>query len=192
MNPDLYTEEYRNFRFLKSDHEKVEYFKKEKKEIDKIQPWNQEFNPTFSWKHRVEFIEQIFDLRDDIVYIVSSPALRTSSWEMASLVEIKQPIILTANPVIHGSAKEATLDDISSIEDNKNHWFCLCERKQFENNLPQARVIRLSSLPVVPSWIRADFISMFYNKETAEEFRRVLTEVLRHKANAMSSFSAKL
>lgn len=201
MNPDLYTEEYRNFKFLKSDPDKVRYFKKSKAGVDKIQAWDNDLDPNFSWKHRIEFVEQVFDLRHDSVYIVSASSNpRTNLWESAKITEIKKPIILSANPIIFSKAREATLDDVTAIENTENHWFCMCEEESFKKNLEndttifqgEGIVVRMSSLPVVPSWTRFDFIEMFYNRETAEQFRIVLTDMLRHKIDAMSAFSLKL
>jgi hypothetical protein len=196
MNPDLYTDEYRSFRFLQSKPEHVAYFKEARSAIDHIQPWDAVYDPKFSWPCRIEFTEQLLDLRGETVYIVSAGLLtQHDSYEEAHVVELVRPVILTNNPILYKNAKEATTLHVGSIEHN-GLPYCLTEGDKFERFVKDGEVFdaltfRLNTLPIVPH-AKSDFIEMFYDKDTAEKYRKALTDFLRNKMSAMSAFSARL
>src|SRR6185436_12169263 len=103
MNPELYTDEFRNFKFLKSSPEEVAYFKLARTAANSIQPWDNLYDPNFSWKTRLEFIEQLLDLRNDTVYVVFAGLINIrDGYEDPDIITIEKPVVLGSNPIIHG------------------------------------------------------------------------------------------
>lgn len=195
MNLDLYTDEYRNFKFLKSSPDHVEYFKTARQAINHIQSWGTVYDPAFDWPNRVEFCEQLLDLRHDSAYIVVAGDI-TTRYEGPSILEILHPVILTENPIIYETSREATFEDIPIMEDYLIPHFCLCEEHSFDDikNIStfngHGRIIRLETLPVVPH-SKSDFTEIFFDKGTAEKYSKCLYDFLRHKMGAMSAITAR-
>lgn len=195
MNPDLYTDEYRNFKFLKSPALYVEYFKTARAAANHIQPCNN-FDKEFNWPYRLEFVEQLLDLRHDIVYVVGAGVSTKIGYESASIIEIYKPMILTENPIIYETSREVTIDDILFLEDILYPHFCLCEESAFDNCYDistfngQGRIIRIETLPIVPH-SKTDFTEMFYDKNTAEKYGKALTKFLRGNIDALPVLSAR-
>ncbi len=199
MNLDLYSDEFRDFKYLKSNPDHIAAFKVARAAANRIQPWDSDFDPEFVWPGRLEFVEQLMDLRYDSVYIVFAGMLSTNShlYESANLIEVKKPVIVTSNPLIYSDTKEITIEDIGWIEMNGNQKYCLCEEESFiyDNNTTTfngtGRIFRMHTLPVVP-FAKSDFTEMFYDKDTAEKYRKALTDFLRNKLNALSALSVRL
>lgn len=196
MNLDLYTDEYRNFKFLKCAPEKVAYFKTARQAINRIQPWDDVFDPHFDWPDRLEFCEQLLDLRHDTVYIVYSGIMTKGGYEEATLLEIEKPIVLLGNPIIYDSSRIATLDDIIDMEDVMIPHFCLCEEHSFDDPERMStfnghgRIIRIEHLPIVP-FAKTEFTELFHNKETAQKYQKAMTDFIRYKMGAMSTIAAR-
>jgi hypothetical protein len=194
MDLNLYTEEFRDFKYLKSSHELVKRFKAARINRNRVQGWHDTPNPTHEWPHAVEFAEQVLDLKDDNLYIVFAGALSSKNeYEEANLITVENPVIIDSNPIIYDQWKEATIDDVYWIQDDINAHPCMVERKSIADGIfiADSRIIRLNSLPLAPKEM-ADFTAMFYDKDTAEKYRKTLTEMLRYKINAISSFTARL
>jgi len=194
MNSEFYTDEFRNFKYLKSSSELVKRFKTTRAIRNRVQGWSDLPDPTYEWPHAVEFAEQVLDLKDDNLYIVSAGALsRKNEYEDANLLIVENPVILDSNPILYDNWHEATIEDVHWIEDDINAHPCMVERRAFEDGefIADSRIIRLNSLPIVPKE-SPDFTAMFYDKDTAEKYRKTLTEMLRHQINAVSSFTSRL
>jgi len=192
MNPELYTDEFRNFKYLKSSSAEVSYFKTARMSANLIQPWDQELDPDFLWKTRVEFIEQLIDLRHDSVYIIFAGLTNIrDGYEDPSLITIEKPVVLGSNPILRG-IRELTLEDILTTQFIEASY-CLSEEKyiqgpEFDLN---GRIFNLGNLPIIP-FSKPDYTEMFYDKDEAEKYRSALTIMLRNKINAISSFSVRL
>jgi len=197
MNLDLYSDEFRNFKYLKSNPDLVAYFKIARAAANQIQPWANDFNPEFNWPCRLEFVEQLIDLRNDTAFIVFAGMLSTNSneYESANLIELNNPIILTSNPLVFASAREVTLEDIPHIESVANKHYCLCSGNSLidSENLRfdiTGRILKLNTLPIVPH-SKTDFTEIFYDKTAAEGYRKALTDFLRNKLNAISALASR-
>jgi hypothetical protein len=193
MNTDLYTDEYRNFRFLKSHPVDVSYFKTARSAADLIQPWDQEVNPNFHWKTRLEFIEQLLDLRYDIVYIVFAGLITsTNIYEDAKLITLEKPVILSGNPIVQGQSREVTNEDLPHMN-FLELTFTLVEERYIRNGVfdPNGRVFNVKNLPIIP-FAKTEFTEMFYDKSEAEEYKFSLTDMLRKKLNTISVFASRL
>lgn len=193
MNPDLYTDEYRDFKFLKSSSGDVSYFKTARSAADLIQPWDTPIDPNFHWKTRVEFIEQLLDLRYDSVYIVFAGLISsTNIYEDAKLITIENPVVLNGNPIIQKQFCEITIEDIP-LTDFLQTGFCLIEAKyingdEFDTN---GRIFNVKNLPIIP-FAKTEFTELFYDKVEAEEYKSALTDMLRKKFNTISCFASRL
>jgi hypothetical protein len=193
MNPDLYTDEYRNFKFLKSSPVDVSYFKTARGAADLIQPWDQDVNPNFHWKTRLEFIEQLLDLRHDSVYIVFAGLISsTNIYEDAKLITLEKPIVLNGNPIVHNQFREVTYEDIPHMN-FLELTFTLIEEKYMRDGMfdPNGRIFNVKSLPVIP-FAKTEFTELFYDKGEAEEYKFALTDMLRKKLNTISTFASRL
>ena len=192
MNPELYTDEFRNFKYLKSSSAEVSYFKTARISANSIQSWDKLLDPNFSWKTRVEFIEQLLDLRNDTVYIVFAGLINVrDGYEDPSLITIEKPVVLGSNPILRG-IKEITLED-ALVTNDFQAKYCLSEEKyilgpEFDLN---GRIFNLGNLPIIP-FSKPDYTEMFHGKYEAEKYRCALTDMLRNKVNAISSFSRHL
>lgn len=190
MNLDLYTDEFRNFKFLKNSPEFREDRILARKSANLIRPRDNE-DITFEWKTRLEFCEQLLDLRHEKVYVVFAGDLNNPC-----VIEMDMPIILTENPIIYNIAREATFDDIPLMEDGGCSHFCLCEEKSFADPRDLStfgcagKILRLGALPIVPC-SEANFTELFYLRESAEMYKRALTDFIRYQMSAMSAITAR-
>jgi len=192
MNPELYTDEYRNFKFLKSSPEEVEFYKNNRTMANLIQPWDSQFDPKFNWATRIEFIEQLLDLRYDSVYIVFAALLGNRNiYEDASIFSIENPVILDSNPISNPHAREVTIDDFPILA----FWgdYCLMSGRAitFNGIDTSGRIFDLYSLPIYQG-TKSHYTEMFYDRYEAEKYKRALTDMLRNKSNAISSFTRQL
>ena len=195
MNPDLYTEEFRNFKYLKSTPEQVNFYKEKFKYINTVQPWASTNDPTFVWPHRVEFIEQLLDLNDDIVFLVETGVLRGPdygnqmyTYEDARLVTINKPVIYYGNPMA-SSPRMATLDDVANIEKSRGEHYYLCPNTVTCPPEQIYRLIyRLSHILLLPIDSMA-YNAVFYDREVAEKYRCAVTECTRKSNDAVSAIT---
>lgn len=181
MNPEYYTEEFRNFKYLKTDPRIVERFKTSRIALDRIRTWQGTYSTDFSWPHVVEFVEQVFDLDEDNLYIVFVGSLSSKNQhEEANLIVVEKPIILDSNPILYEGYRRTESVDIRYIEDYLNAHYCLVGGKAFDEDgvfLADSGIFRVNSLPIAPK-DPPKFTAMFYNKDTAELYRKTLTEML--------------
>ena len=192
MNLDLYTEEYKNFRFLKSPPEHVKFFRENIALGNKIRPLADLNNENFVWKHKLTFMEQLLDLRNDAVYVVFPGILNAKNdYEFASVVEIDQPVILSTNPTIYGNPKEFTIEDLTELESNKRGSIAYICTGNYANAL-DTRIFSVKSLPLVPLTVGNSFTALFYNKKTAESYGKAVTHYLRYMNDAVSSFTGMI
>lgn len=204
MNRDLYTDEFRNLKFLKSHQDLVKHFKSITLGINSIQPWNSEFDPTFRWGGRVEFLEQLFDLRNDSLYIVepcttaSVKNSRIEEYEDARIHIIQNPVICSGNPLINSNMTIATVDDIPYIEDSsKNASYYI---SSFENlhNLTNfssqeyllQKVIPVRETPLVIQ-VKESYTALFYDPVWAEKYRSAISKFIKDYFGAISTITSR-
>jgi hypothetical protein len=184
MNLDLYTEEFRNFKYLKSDAESVEYFRKNYSVLQKVQPWAQINDPNFVWETRLEFLEQLFDLRDDVVYFIIPPLVTDSNlYEDSRMYEISEPFIYKGKAF--QMENEASLADISSIEESALGFY-LSSRKY---SLVDRLFLTMESCPLIPSNGFVEYSAMFYDREWALKYKDAITYFCRKNFDAMTAMT---
>lgn len=202
MNSDLYTEEFRNFKYLKCSAAAVKYYKDVAKNINSIQPYSEVYDPTFVWKTRLEFVEQLLDLRNDIVYIVEAGGLclhtttRHYSYEDARIREIIKPVVFEGHPLTPEEGRIATLDDVPTIENHElNAHFYICPEEYFigyadiiDVEKSMSIILKFDQNPLVPSSTIIP-TAFFYEKEWASKYQVALTKFLRYNADAVSTIS---
>ncbi len=199
MNNDLYTEEFRDFKYLKSDTSAVEFFKTRRTTINSIQLGDQH-DPDFIWPHVVEFVEQLLDLRNDAVYIAQLGLFFDQAGESENfrVYEIENPIVYridAVNPLTNVAIAE--LDDVPHIEsiETMDSYFVRSENHETPKgdltNVFFGPLIRIRELPIVPHH-SAGFSAMFYNKETAYQYARLAEIQLRKYAETISTFTNRL
>lgn len=208
MNPELYQEEFRDFKFLKCSPHSIECFKSTKFQLDRIRPPGQEENENFSWSSRIEFIEQIIDLRLDHIYIVEPGELvRTAdatvntkvhyTYEDGRINRIKYPMIYMGHPVYPADGREINLDDIKIIEEDPtaDTDYFLCSGlhlggRSLEPNTTETsiRIFNLRGISLIPSRIFS-YTAIFYSLAEAESYKNALTKFLRNNCGAISAIS---
>ena len=189
MNLDLYNSEFRDFKYLKSSPEDVAYYKRRASEVNRIQLGPEANDPTFVWPCRLEFIEQLLDLRDDVVYIVQPTAIKGESTRFsdcymeARLYVIEKPIIVYG-PLI----SPKTLDDIITEDDIDRMLFAhnLCVCSSIENTVEQI-VIKITDIGLLPGPL--SHVAVFYDKEWAGKYQKAVTDYLRKNNDAVSAIS---
>jgi len=202
MNLDLYTDEFRDFKFLKCNAWQVEYYKKTAAQLNKIQPWAQTNDPNFVWPHRLEFLEQLFDLRNDTLYIVEPGTLYNThkdrysyDFEQARLSEIVNPVVFKGHPMMPGEGWIAQPEDIPEIEDStENHDWYICSKEYFiadPDNHRDDRVFKFFENSLVPSDYPS-YMALFYNRETAVKYQEAITSFLRKNNDSISAISRLL
>lgn len=196
MNPDLYTSEYRNFRYLKSSPDHTAYFRRAATQANRMQIWDAPRDPGFSWKTRVEFMEQLIDLRQDEIYICVPKVISPNEeFEPAYYVRFEKPTIVSANPLLYLKSEEVGIEDIESLEDVENNKPCLCEEffhaTMSSETLFRGRVFKLNTLPVVPN-CTTEYIEIFRDETEAKTFCENLSNYLRNILGAVSSFASHI
>ena len=201
MNPELYTDEFRDFKFLKSDARQINYYKNVANRLNQVQPWAQVNDPDFTWPCRLEFIEQLLDLTNDTIYIVEPGLLYNThkdrfsyDFEQARINEIINPVVYKGQIVSPAAGQIAQISDIPEIEDSYNNlnWY-LCSKEYFTAHpchglLFDGRIFTFAENPLVPS----DYITytaIFYDKEWATKYRDAITFFLRKNNDAISAIS---
>jgi len=193
MNLDLYNSEFRDFKYLKSSPEDVAYYKRRASEVNRIQLGPEANDPTFVWPCRLEFIEQLLDLRDDVVYIVQPTAVKGESTRFsdcymeARLYVIEKPIIVYG-PLIDTNNPEDILteDGDLRLSSMSRDNLCVCSSIKgtpYENIV--IKIVDTGLLPSLPS-----YVEVFYDKEVAEKYQRAITDYLRKSHDAVSAITS--
>lgn len=178
MNPDLYTEEFRNFKYLKSSPAQVEYFKRAFAKVNQIQNWATTNDPLFVWPNRIEFLEQLIDLDGKPLYIVY-PGFQstTSEYEQASVYAIQQPLVYEGPLMNPWGGKRILMDDVDKVEKVGGFGFYLCSGSQ------NSSCIELTVLPIVvptmPGSTTSIYTALFHDKHTADMYSTAITEYIR-------------
>jgi hypothetical protein len=194
MNLDLYTEEFRNFKYLKCPSAYINYYKKVSHQINSVQSGTEANDPNFVWPCRLEFIEQLLDLQDSIVYLVEAGMLYNQKdrqiydYEAARLCEIINPIIYQGSMLSPETGRIATLEDIPIIEDkNRNKEYILCPGKYY-TDMKDFQAFSLDQNPLIPTNL-ITYNAMFYDKEVAEKYQLAVTIFLRKNIGALSAIT---
>lgn len=183
MNLDLYTEEFRNFKYLKSDADSVRYYRENYVDIQKIQPWVQVNDPNFIWETRLEFLEQLFDLRDDTVYLVSHPAVNDINlYEDSRIYEIVEPFVYKGKAIQMDN--EATLEDIPTMEEHPGGFYLTSRR----NSMIDKIFLTMEGCPLIAS-NGIKYSTMFYDKNWAQKYKDAMTYFWRKHTDAMTAIS---
>ncbi len=202
MSPELYTEEFRNFRYLKCDAAQVAHYKKIESMLNNVQPWAEVSDPDFRWETRLEFYEQIFDLRWDTIYMVQPGPLysqdkNTFDWEHARLTEILHPVIYEGHPLMPHEGRWATAEDIPDMENyEKNAHYYLCTHEYINGFAARetvnvdnpGQVYKLDQIPISKASL-LPYDAMFYDKAWAQKYQRAITDFLRKNNDAISAIS---
>jgi hypothetical protein len=191
MNPELYTEEFRAFKYLSCSPELVGHFKEAHRYVNSIQPVETEYDPNFKWPHRVEFLEQIFDLQDETLYIVQAIYGSGARFDSTMIRDyaINHPCIargINADPLDHYMI---SAEQISYIENNPMRYF-LIEYSTLHRNGPihSDKIIDLSGLPVVMSYKnRPGFSALFYNEGTSREYETAVSDHVKKYFDTIST-----
>jgi len=190
MNLDLYNPEFRDFKYLKSSADDVAYYKRKASEVNRIQPWAETNDPKFVWPCRLEFIEQLFDLRNDSVYIVqpcsyfnTDVSTKAYGYDDIRIYAIEKPIIVYG-PLINPEKLEdiKTEDDIDRVLLAHNLYVC----SSIENSIEQT-VIKIADIGLLPGPL--SHVAVFYDKEWAEKYQKAVTDYLRKSNDAVSAIS---
>jgi hypothetical protein len=200
MNPELYTEEFRNFKYLKLSPEAVDMSKRQRSLLDAVRPAGHEDDLDFCWKTRVEFLDQVFDLAEDSLYIVSPGALiknKLFDWEEASVIEIQHPRIQSCNPLL----MRFTEDDLLSIHDvdiveatSGVNYYVVSVSYSHDDSIEYSsgnkfpKYVRLRDLSL-PFKTYLEYTATFYDKAWAEKYRVAITQHLRKNNDAISAIS---
>lgn len=194
MNEDLYSEEFRNFKYLSSSPETVRYYKAIARQINSIQPWDQTNDPTFVWPCRLEFVDQLLDLRDRSVFIVTpgnlygvDASMKYYDYEESKCIEFVKPIVYRGRLLVPELGKIATAEDIPDIEKNIDDY-CLCSSSYF-HKIPTGPHLMclLASTPLNTDIDMVNYKAMFYDGDTARTYAKVLTDCLRKNQATISA-----
>lgn len=196
MNPNLFTDEFRNFKYLKSSPEHVASYKDVQEHLQRV--------PDHNWECQIQFVEQLLDLSNETVYLIEPGLLYSAThdkhiydWEDAKLHEIIHPILYKGRLLIPEDGVRATIDDIPEIEDRKNNYnYCLVSEAYINEAKDRTRTTFSTSFqaytldenPIVPdSYVT--YAAMFYDKQWAQKYQRAVTTYLRTNNNAVSAIS---
>ena len=186
MNEDLYSDEFRNFKYLSSSAKSVDYYKAVAQQINSIQPWGQTNDPSFVWPCRLEFIEQLLDLHGESVFLVTpgdlygvDASMKYYDYEESKCVKFINPIVYWGKLLAPENGKIVTVDDIPHIEKNIDEY-CLCSSSYFHKipDVPHLLCL-LASTPINTDINMVNFKAMFYDKDTAMAYAKALTDCLR-------------
>lgn len=194
MNEDLYSEEFRNFKYLSSSPETVRYYKAVAQQINSIQAWGQTNDPTFVWPCRLEFVDQLLDLRDRSVFIVApgnlygvDASMKYYDYEESKCVEFVKPIVYRGRLLVPELGKIATAEDIPNIEKNIDDY-CLCSSSYFYKIPTGPHLMCLiASTPLNTDIDMVNYKAMFYDGDTAKAYAKALTDCLRKNQATISA-----
>ena len=192
MTPELYTDEFRDFKYLKSTYEAVRFYKDSADQINKVQPWHESIDPSFRWPTRIEFFEQVIDLQQDTIYLIDPGQLNRSDsgygYEDSRIVEIQNPFLYCGSLFKPEEGRPVGIADIPDIESplpTEEYFLCSGE---FITNKITGHVLPVHLLPIRPG-NSISLSAMFYNEEWAERYCHSLTEFLRKNIDAISTIS---
>jgi len=194
MNSDLYTEEFRHFKYLKCPPAYIQYYKKASQDVNSVQSHTGANDPNFVWPCRLEFIEQLLDLKDDIVYFVEAGMIYNQrdrqiyDYEAARLYEIVNPTIYKGSMLDPENGRIATSEDIPNIEDKtKNKEYNLCPKRYYTDK-EDFQTFSLDQNPLIPTNY-ITYNAMFYDKEIAKKYQLAVTIFLKKNLGALSAIS---
>jgi hypothetical protein len=196
MNPELYTEEFRNFKYLKSPLTAVNYFKSAFEKIERVAPWANDLSNR-RWPCRLEFLEQLLDLRNDTVYLVE-PATIGNAYEVSDgrIYVFEKPFVYKGIVTQPLDSMEATIEDIPLMENPEtNEYYYICS-ESYKNTVGtegpcEGVVLKIGMIPLVPEKF-CSYTAMFYDKEWAENYSRSINDLIRKKIGTISAFAQRL
>jgi hypothetical protein len=208
MNDELYTKEFRSYKYLKSSPESVTFFKRQYHIVNLVQPWTKDPDTNFVWPHRVEFLEQIIDLENEQVYVVNVDSIFSSAprYSEAKITEIKRPLMYyghmlkPSEGVKLGSTNIHMLEglvDIPGLSRVGDYYLCSIDYFSIRDTVclegncgHTGTIFRLVDLPIMPPEITPS--AMFYNEETAKKYAMNVTLHMQNFTDALSAIAAKL
>jgi len=202
MTPELYLPEFRDFKYLQGSHTFIEWIKRNKSQIDKVRPPGQEDNTMFSWRSRIEFIEQIMDHRDSEIFIVEPgdivkdfDIIRETThyrYEDGRVSCLQNPVIYEGHPVNPFTGREITRDDIRIIEDDPKveARFFLCSAAWFEEDrdvtAQGTRIFNLNRISLIPT-VFYRYTAIFFNRAEAELYCDAIMDYMRKNHDTISA-----
>lgn len=186
MNEDLYSEEFRNFKYLSSSPKTVRYYKAVAQQINSIQSWDQTNDPSFVWPYRLEFIDQLLDLRERSVFIVTpgnlygvDASMKYYDYEESKCIEFVKPIVYRGRLLVPELGEIATTEDIPAIEKDMD-GYCLCSGSYFYKLPTDPHLMcLLASTPLNTDIDMINYKAMFHDGDTARAYAKALTDCLR-------------
>ena len=203
MNPELFTSEYRSFKFLKSSEADVKYYRDQETLINTIPPADNVDHTPFVWQKRIEFLEQLIDLvGEDIWFVDMNGTLRQTGkheydYDTAKLIEIKECVLYLGFPQRPGRyLTPADINDISSYKENHKAFICSkayylnvgIEKELMPDPLDPMVCLGLYGLPVFPGTF-STYNALFYDKKWAELYQKSVTQFHRRNNDAISAIS---
>lgn len=203
MNPELFTDEFRSFKYLKSSEADVKYYRNQETLINTIPPADNPDHTPFVWQKRIEFLEQLIDLvGKDIWFVDMNGTLRKTGmheydYDMAKLIEIKECVLYTGFP--RGPGRYITPDDINDISSYKGNHTAFISSKTYYLNVGIEKELRsdpfdpmvclgLCGLPIFPGTF-STYNALFYDKAWAELYQKSVTQFHRKNNDAISAIS---
>lgn len=180
---NLYTEEFKAFKYLQLSPEFGAYYKMVSNLVDGLK------GESKIWPFRVQFVDQLLDLQGSTIYIVNTDHLAISRdfYEEATLNIIENAQMVEGNiaiPELGVVLNETRIRDIEHGYTDKK--FLLFPGTNLENL--RDSLYDISSLPVVPK-MAIGYNAIFATKDVAEEYQFVITQTLRHRKAALSTIN---
>jgi len=192
MRRELYTDEFRTFKYLKLSPEFRAYYEMVGNMVNALGEGGK------PWPFRVEFVDQLIDLRGETIYIVNGDRLYFSKdfYEEATLSTIENMHMTEGYILTPDLGVPLDESRISDIENNRtdDQFLLFSERAKKEAVAGASfdafsdQVFKVEHLPVVPKK-NIGYNAIFADKSIAEEYRFVLTHTLRNKKAALSTIS---
>lgn len=201
MNYDLYTTEFRNFKYLKSSPALLNYINASSKIKNSVQPFSDINDPNFSWPCRVEFLEQLVDLSLDTIYIVEAGELHNDHKASrqfiigeATVHTIDDPTTWIGNVAQPYKGLIVTESDIPRIEEffGKDCYMCSGEHWtdcQSNNWTDTTKITHVFHVKDILFQDPPDYTAIFYDRLAAENYRRAITLFLKNNYDAVSAFT---
>lgn len=184
MNHELYTDEFRSLKYLKSDPIIVEHFRATRRKFNEILPIHLDRDASFTWTCRIEFLEQVFDLKNEALFIVD-PSKRYLTAEGAMVYQITKPVIFGGDPFVTHTIYSVPETDIPVIEALGNTAdYYLTSRDEIAETPPifqdfgkTGKIVSLKDTPLTLG--ESGHLALFYNKNEAEEYWLAVSEYLK-------------
>ncbi len=181
MNEELYSDQFRSFKYLQASPMMLQFWKKSKEVIDHVIPnWMLHVPTSFEWPSRIEFLEQLFDAADTTIYIVKTgPLISGIGYEPSLVYTIKNPTIYTGPFPIPDFASPVTIEDFANVNlmgDDLDH--CHLSPKSYvelKKNAPiQDRItFQLENIPIIPQSVKCEndcFSAIFTDEHVARMY----------------------